>query len=270
MNENEVIPMKYAKNAVIAEANELIRSKQDNLTLLEAKLIRLAISQIITEDTEIYTYSCNVADLARYLGMEQDNIYREMRNFAVNLMKKTIYVKIPSDKPTPKPNYKIFHWVDTAEYNNGIITFKLSDSLKPYLVGLNQLFTLYGFSALLDMPTSNAIKLYELILSYRNMAVNHNGVMRNEYMGVKIKNGEYVFSIEYLREFFNCENKYKNTNDFLRRIIDNSIIALAKTREAIYLTYRLVKVGRKITHIVFRYHNLPDTEYKKLIAEIVK
>ena len=102
------------------------------------------------------------------------------------------------------------------------------------------------------------------------MAVNHNGVMHSEYMGVKIKNGEYVFSIEYLREFFNCENKYKNTNDFLRRIIDNSIIALAKTRDAIYLTYRLVKVGRKITHIVFRYHNLPDTEYKKLIAEIIK
>ena len=125
MNENEVIPMKYAKNPVIAEANELIRSKQDDLTLLEAKLIKLAISQIITEDTDIYTYSCNVAELARYLEMDKDNIYKEMRTFAVNLMKKTIYVKIPSSKPTPKQNYKIFHWVDTVEYNNGIITLEL-------------------------------------------------------------------------------------------------------------------------------------------------
>jgi plasmid replication initiation protein len=257
----------------IAEANELIRSRQEDLTILEAKLIRLAIAQIISADTEIYTYSCNVADLAKYLGMDKDNIYRDMRNFAVNLLKKTIFIKTPTDKPTRNQNYKIFHWIDYAEYKDGVITFKLSDSLKPYLIGLSELFTLYGYTAILELPTNNAIKLYELLLSYRNLPYGKKTIeLPSEMMGIPIEKHEYIFTVDWLREYFNCEKKYKNTNDFVRWIIDTSIIAISKIQNAdnaIYLTYRTVKSGRKITHIIFKYHQFKDKEYKDKISEIM-
>lgn len=274
MAEIEIHPVRYTANMKIAEANELIRSRQEDLTILEAKLIRLAIAQIITEDTEIYTYSCNVAELAKYLGMDKDNIYRDMRNFAVNLLKKTIFIKTPTDKPTRNQNYKIFHWIDYAEYKDGVITFKLSDSLKPYLIGLSELFTLYGYTAILELPTNNAIKLYELILSYRNLPYAKTTTnLPSELMGIPIEKHEYIFTVEWLRDFFNCVDKYKNTNDFIRRIIDNSIIAISKIQNAdnaIYLTYRTVKSGRKITHIIFKYHQFKDKEYKDKISEIMK
>ena len=40
------IAIKYNKDFYVIQANELVRSKQDDLSLLEAKLIRLAITQV--------------------------------------------------------------------------------------------------------------------------------------------------------------------------------------------------------------------------------
>lgn len=275
MENTNIVPMKYHNFLTVAEANELIRSKQDDLTILEAKLIRLAISQIVVSDSDINTYSCNIADLARYLQMDRDNIYREVQNLAVSLMKKNIFIKAPAgDKAKGKDNYKIFHWIDYAEYKDGVITFKLSESLKPYLIGLNELFTLYGYTAVLELPTSNAIKLYELLCSYINMPLPRYAYLtEDEIMGISVSIGEYVFSIDYLRDFFNCKDKYKNTGDFIRRIIDNSLLSIhniKKQDNVKFFSYRLVYSGRKITHIVFKHHLFTSKEYQKFIAELKK
>ena len=50
MAENEnanALAIKYNREYLVVQANELVRSKQDDLTLLEAKLVRLAISQVL-------------------------------------------------------------------------------------------------------------------------------------------------------------------------------------------------------------------------------
>ena len=41
------IAIRYSKDFNIVQANELLRSKQSDLTLMESKLIRLAVSQIM-------------------------------------------------------------------------------------------------------------------------------------------------------------------------------------------------------------------------------
>ena len=69
MDENTkdtAIAIKYSRDFAVIQANELVRSKQDDLTLLEAKLIRLAITQVLRDDTDLKTYSCNVVDLANF------------------------------------------------------------------------------------------------------------------------------------------------------------------------------------------------------------
>ena len=73
------IAIKYNKDFYVIQANELVRSKQDDLTLLEAKLIRLAITQVLENDTDLKTYTCNVVDLANFLGIAKDNIYRDIK-----------------------------------------------------------------------------------------------------------------------------------------------------------------------------------------------
>ena len=48
--ENKTVEIYYNKDLSIVQANELVRSRQEDLTLLEAKIIRLAISQVLKDD----------------------------------------------------------------------------------------------------------------------------------------------------------------------------------------------------------------------------
>lgn len=247
MTDNTTSPITYNGDYYIAQANELVRSKQDDLSLVEAKLIRLAIAQILKDDKDFRTYSCNATDLAEFLGISAPNVYRDIKSISNSLMKKSIFI-IDKTKPNKNGeyNYETFHWVDYIRYKDGELTIRLSESLKPYLIGLNELFTTYGYSAIVALPSNYSIRFYELVASYYNIK-NHCNV----YEGINIESNEFVLSIEYLRSFFNCENKYPNTNDFLRRTIDSSIEALRK-HSFLFVSYRTVTKGRKITHLIFK------------------
>jgi plasmid replication initiation protein len=244
------ISIKYNKDFSVIQANELVRSKQDELTLLEAKIVRLAITQIVREDNQLNTYTCNVVDLANFLGIDNHNIYRDIQDIARSLIKKSIFIK---DKNTPrrrgKENYVVFNWVDFIEYRDGVITFKLNDKLKPYLLGLEELFTMYGYDAIIGLPTNNSIRLYELLASYQNMTVRN--MPDTNYTDIEIARNEFIFTIDYLREYFNCQDKYPNTGDFVKNVIDSSVKAILKNT-FMRVGYRKVKTGRSISHIVFK------------------
>lgn len=244
------ISIKYNKEFSVIQANELVRSKQDELTLLEAKIVRLAITQIVREDNQLNTYTCNVVDLANFLGIAKDNIYRDIQEVAKSLIKKSIFIK---DKNNPKKrgkeNYIIFNWVDYIEYRDGVITFKLHDKLKPYLLGLEELFTMYGYDAIIGLPTNNSIRLYELLASYQNMTIRN--VPDTNYTDIEIARDEFIFTIDYLRDYFNCKDKYPNTGDFVKYVIDSSVKAILKNT-IMRVGYRKIKTGRSISHIVFK------------------
>ena len=260
------IAIKYNKDFYVIQANELVRSKQDDLTLLEAKLIRLAITQVLRDDTDLKTYSCNVVDLANFLGIDNHNIYRDIQELSKSLMKKSIFIK---DKTQPKrkgkENYKIFHWIDYVDYTDGVITFKLSDSLKPYLIGLEQLFTLYGYDAVIGLPTNYSIRLYELIASYQNMTVRL--MPDTNYTDIPIEKNEFIFTIDWLRDYFNCNDKYPNTGDFVKRVIDGAVKAIVKNT-LMRLSYRTVKKGRSITHIVFKLNEWTNQDFTDYVMKL--
>ena len=260
------IAIKYNKDFYVIQANELVRSKQDDLTLLEAKLIRLAITQVLRDDTDLKTYSCNVVDLANFLGIAKDNIYSDIQDLSKSLMKKSIFIQ---DKTQPKrkgkENYKIFHWIDYVDYTDGVITFKLSDSLKPYLIGLEQLFTLYGYDAVIGLPTNYSIRLYELIASYQNMTVRL--MPDTNYTDIPIDKNEFIFTVDWLRDYFNCNDKYPNTGDFVKRVIDGAVKAIVKNT-LMRLSYRTVKKGRSITHIVFKLNEWTNQDFTDYVKQL--
>ena len=243
------LPIKYNPEYNVIQANELVRSRQDELTLLEAKLIRLAIAQVIKQDTDLKTYTCNVSRLAEFLGISRQNIYKEVQEMSLNLMKKNIFIRNREQKQG-KQNYKIFHWIDYIEYKDGDITFKLSEHLKPYLVGLNELFTSYSYEEILRLPTNYAIRLYELLYSYANLSLqkDHHAMIFN---GEQIDEDEVLFTIEQLREYFNCKDKYPNTGDFIKRVIKAAVEDI--NQNTVYpCSYRLIKEHNKIVKVVFK------------------
>ncbi len=258
-------PIFYDRDLTVVQANELVRSKKDDLTLIEAKLIRLAIGQILKEDTDFRTYSCEIVDLARFLGISSDNIYRDVADINKSLMGKVIYIEDHTQKDRRgNPRYKIFHWVDVAEYADGVITYKISEELKPYLIGLERFFTKYGYESIAALPSDYAIRLYELLASYQNLTVK---MKRENDFDVEIEKNEIVFEIKWLRAYFGCEKKYPNAGDFLKRVIDGSVNAIQQHTD-MRLTYRTVKSGRFIKYIVFKIHAWYDSGYEEVLKQL--
>lgn len=263
MNSKE--PIFYDKDLTVVQANELVRSKKDDLTLIEAKLIRLAIGQILKEDTDFRTYSCEIVDLARFLGISSDNIYRDVKDINESLMKKYIYIEDPTRRDRRgNPRYKLFHWVDTAEYDNGVITYKISEELKPYLLGLERFFTKYGYESIAALPSDYAIRLYELLASYQNLTVKKK---RENDFDIEIEKNEIVFEIKWLRAYFGCERKYPNAGDFLKRVIDGSVNAIQQHTD-MRLTYRTLKSGRFIKYVIFKIHAWYDSGYETVLKQL--
>lgn len=240
--------LKCDKDLYVVQANELVRSRQDDLTLMEAKIIRLAVAQVLEKETDFRTFSCDIVDLAEFLGISKQYVYRDIQNIAVSLMKKSIFIR-DTARQTSKPNYKIFNWVDVIEYKDGTITFKLSEELKPYLLGLEELFTSYSYEALIGLPTNYSIRLYELLASWANATVRD--AVKTNYTDVPLEKNEFIFTIDYLRDFFNCKDKYPNTSDFINRVIDRSVKAV-KERTVMHVTYQKIKKRREIKYIIFR------------------
>ena len=183
-------------------------------------------------------------------------------------MKKSIFIK-DNTKPKKKgkENYRIFHWIDYVDYTDGIITFKLSDSLKPYLIGLEQLFTRYGYDAVIGLPTNYSIRLYELLASWQNSTIRN--VPKTNYTDVPIEKNEFIFTIGYLREYFNCVDKYPNAGDFIINVIDKAVKAIQKNT-LMKVSYRKVKKGRSIEYIVFKLNDWgePSPEWKEKMKRI--
>lgn len=267
------LEMRYDKEALVVQANELIRSLQDDYSLLEAKLIRLAISQIAMEDTDLKTYTCRITDLAEFLDISQDNIYRDIESTIDSLMSKVITIKDKTKKPkrNGEYNYKKFHWVDTCFYNNGVITLKMSNELKPYLIGLNHLFTEYGYECILKLPTPYSIRLYELLVSYKNMINPYSTSYKplNLFPQIQKDANELIFSVDYLKNYFNCADKYSQDRDFIKRVIAAAVKAINdKTPDsAIRVSYRTAKEGRKIGYVLFKINAWQDEDFRAFLTK---
>lgn len=244
----------YDPNHQIVIANDLIRSKQDDLNLLEAKLVRLMIMQVVKEDKGFKTFSCKITSLAKFLGITQDNIYKAVDELTDNLMSKRIKIIPEEERNKRKPSYKKFHWVETADYdrNDGTIKLRLSDDLKPYLIGLYEKFTQYQYTEILTLSSVYAIRFYELLSSFNQLIFSK-----------KIKEESFALSIGYLRSYFNCENKYPNNGDFLKRVIDSAIKEI-NSKTNFLVSYHRVKDGRRIVAIEITC----DTNYDVLLPRL--
>lgn len=230
-------PIVYNKEHYTVMANDIIKGKQD-MTLQEARIIRLLITQVVKQDKDLKTYTCRIQDLAKFLGVSSQNMYRDIRDICRQLLKRTVDIGTGN----PKEPWKTFQWVQLAEYDgNGNITLMLSNQIKPYVVELDKWFTQYQLGNILAMQSFYSIRLYELIKC-------QDGITRTE-------KDFHEFTMEYLREYFCCEKKYKRVSQFKQKVIDTAVKEInEKGKTDIQLDVEYIKTGRAITAVRFYVH----------------
>ena len=244
MKDTKVID--YNKNHYTVMANNIIRGKQ-SMTLQEARLIRLLITQIAKDDKDFKTYKVNIQELARFLEIPDNNLYRDIRNICQSLMSRTIKIQNGNQ-------WKIFQWLQLAEYDgHGTVTLMLSNQIAPYLLQLNAWFTQYQLKNILVMKSFYSIRLYELL----KLTVGED----------RRKKIEYTFSIQYLREYLECEHKFKQIGQFKDKILDIAVRDISEYSEY-NCRYEGKKTGRSITDIIFYLELKEQKQEKKEEGEI--
>lgn len=232
---DKLCPINYENNHYAVMANDLIKGKQE-MTLQEARIIRLLVTQVVKEDKDLKTYICRISEFADFLGIPRNNMYRDVRDICKQLLKRTVDITTGN----PKEPWKSFQWIQLAQYDgNGTLTLMLSEQMKPYVIELNSYFTKYQLGNVLAMQSYYAIRLYELIKC-------QDGITREE-------KDFHEFSILYLREYFCCESKYKKIIDFKRKVIETAINEI-NDKTDIRLAVEYIKTGRTITSVRFYIH----------------
>ncbi len=227
--------MTYNADHYTVAANDIIRGKQ-SMTLQTARLIRLLITQVVKEDKDLKTYTCKISDLAEFLNVPKNNLYRDIDKICDCAQKSIVYVGTGN----PKMPWKRFNWLSMSEYDGkGTITIRLSDQIKPYVLELETWFTQYQLKNILEFNSYYAIRLYEILQC-------EEGVYRHE-------KETHEFEVDELRRFFDCEKKYERLSQFKNKVIEIAIREInAKSDIWVEPTYK--KRGRAITSIEFEVH----------------
>ena len=226
--------LQYNENYFSVCANALIKANQ-KMTLREMQLIQIAISQIVRDDEELFTYRTTASELAKFLNVDIRSIYMHYNKMMANLLKNV--AAINNDGITKK-----FQWVSCCEYNKNTqeIKIKLNDELKPFLIGLKKLYTQIELSTLIKFKSYYTLRLYQLLIC--------NWGER--------KQTSYELSVEELRCFFGVDNnKYKQTPDFVKKTIRTAVDELNSTDLCVISEFKEIhdsyKKGKPIIAISF-------------------
>lgn len=231
MRQETLYPIVYDQKHYAVMANDVIKGKQE-MTLQEARILRLVITQVAKEDKDLKTYTCNIKDLAVFLQISDANLYRDIRDICKGLLKRTVDITTGN----PREPWESFQWVQLARYDgNGSITLMLSEQIKPYVLELDRYFTRYQLENILEMNSFYAIRLYELL----------------KCDDFKEHEEFREYTVKFLREFFSCEEKYKLFSDFKRWVLNIAVREINEKSDLEIRDVSYIKSGRKVIGIRF-------------------
>lgn len=229
-NTEEPIPMNTNPESFVVMSNDLVKGKSA-LSLNSAKLLRLTIMQSIVSDNEFKPYKISIQDFADFLDIAPDNLYRDIQDICVQLLKEVVLI----GDGNPKHKWSAFQWVTRCGYDNGTITIQLHDDMKPYILNLKKCYTQYEIDNILYLKSMHALRVYELIKME----------MRNAKIYCENEKKVYI-SMEQLRIATNTEKKYKENKDFTKRVIKVACDEINEKPFGVKITYDYHKEGRKI------------------------
>ena len=235
LEDKERHPSRYH---TVVKSNDLIKRTRYFLPALQQRLLLLFISKIKPDDSELLTYKITIREIAETLGLSTSggSVYKRIRGALKALRDSSWFIK-DEDGET------LFSWLDTYTYSKGIITVKLSESLRPYLLAQSRDFTQYQLIGALALKSKYAIRLYEMLLC-------------DAWRGKPI-----TYKIDTLREDFAEPGKLMAYKNFKKVVITNSIEEIDKVTD-IYVDFVETRTAEGVKYITF------EVKYKRQLERL--
>ena len=231
----------YGENWVVLQ-NRLLNAISD-LSLNERRLI-MFLSPLVRKAVDIEpsqkAFFVSAKDFAKEYNISSKTVYRTLETITKTLHGKVFYVWLWRGNTK---NERGVSWVAECEYlpNQGGIEIELTNTVIEMLTVFDKAnpFTKYELQMITSLGGYGII-LFELIASCM-----HQQHKRKSY------------TIEYLREKFNCVDKYSVISEFKRNVLDSAIKDIEK-HTPYRITYKQVKTGRIVSDIVFSFENIDE------------
>lgn len=211
-----------------------------NLDLNERRLIMFLsplVRKEVDKDPHQQTFIVRVKDFQDEYEIKSKAYYRELENICNSLQQKTYEFWNFSANRKYKSKVKVT-WITKGDYkdNQGEVHIDLHKDVIEMLTVFDKTnpFTKYERQMIIKLGCYGII-LFELISSCL-------------YQKDKSK----AYTIEYLREKFNCVDSYPVVSEFKRNVLDKAIADIEK-HTPIRISYTQNKTGRVVTEIVFSF-----------------
>lgn len=220
---------------LVVKDNSLIDASF-NLSVVEQRLMLLAIVEAreipkLTPDTPIEVRATTYME---QYNIDQSNAYSQLADATKQLFNRQFsYI----DKYKGEDAITTSRWLNEATYlnNKGTVVLYLNRNVISLISRLEANFTQYLLDQVSELSSKYSIRLYELLIKYRN-----------------IGNSE-KYSISDLRSRLGLDNdEYKVIADFKKRVLDKALEEINKKTD-INIKYEQFKEGRTISHILFKF-----------------
>ena len=83
-------------------------------------------------------------------------------------MQRVVEIQVGGENARGRKKWHIFQWVNSAKYDDGVLTIRLSDDIKPFLIDLVSHYSQTILGALMSIDGYYAKRLYQLIVCEHN------------------------------------------------------------------------------------------------------
>ena len=251
------------RDEMVAQGNDLIRHARFQLTALEQNLIYFCMSKVKPNDKDLMRQTFNITDFCETTGIATNNgnpsgrEYRRIKAAIKSVSDKSAWVEYSNGVE------ELVRWFDTfrIETNTGEVTVTLSQSIKPYLIGLIERaktggggYTQALLLTYLALQSKYSKRLYEILKSYLYSSVNSETETIE-----KVYRPQYLeYDLEELKKLINAE-VYKRFADLRRFALEVAVQEISAVTD-ISVSYDVIKTGKKITGISFMFQHKETME----------
>ncbi len=222
--------------AHVYKSNSLVEAGY-RLSVAEQRIILACISQVRRNEvvTDEVMYSVTAQDIAALSETDETTVYRDVQEAALRLKRREVRIEKEANSNARRKEVLICGWVQSIKYveAEGRVCLRFNKDMLPYLTALTEQFTKYQLKAVAKMNSAYAIRLYELLVQWRDK-------------------GYREIELQWLREALQVGNKYPVLMDFKRRVIETAVAQINEHSD-LKVSYGQRKTGRVVSHLEFTF-----------------
>lgn len=155
-------------HSYVRQENRLVEAHY-SLTARELKFVLYVCAMVDTEAKDFGLCQIRIRDFAKLAGLDNDHLYKELREIAKAIRRKDLILKnIPQKDASGEINYRdiVTAWfinVITDSRRDGYLAVRLDPELKPFLLQVQKDYTKFQLGYTIRMDSKYSIRLYQLL-----------------------------------------------------------------------------------------------------------